>query len=190
MSHLMPLRRMGLVLLLVVSAGLALTRMTATGRASAVAADTPLVTLAPATQAYAGELIVVRLLATNVHNLAGFQSTVRFDPANLRLTGASVSNGLAAGGRALLQLGPVLRDGAVAIGAATCPTASCTDRRFASAPRAPAGLDGQVELATISFYTETPARYQLTLEGVQLVDPQGGRLAAGIANTTIDVTTR
>lgn len=149
-----------------------------------------MVALLPPPAARAGELITVKLVVQNAHNLAGFQSTVSFDSTKLRLTGATIERGLTRSGRGMLQLGPVLRDSSVVVGAATCPAAVCSDPRPSQAARILQGVDGDADLATVSFYTETPGRYELTLGGVQLVDPQGVPLVAGTASALLDVTAR
>jgi hypothetical protein len=149
-----------------------------------------IVTLLPPGDAHAGELITVKLVVNNARNLAGFQSTVSFDPTQLHLTGAKVENELASSGRGIVQLGPVFRDSAVVIGAATCPVAQCDDSRPGRIAGAIPGVDGQITLATISFYSAAPGRYTLKLDDVRLVDTQGQRLMAGAANTVLDVSAR
>jgi hypothetical protein len=133
-------------------------------------------TLEPAGEARAGQLITLRLVARNAQDLAGFQGVVQYDQAGLRLTGASVDGGLGRGGRGVMPLGPVMGDGSVALGAATCPIRDCASLQAQLAARAERGVSGRVELGTLEFYGAAPGSYSLSLEGVQFVDPQGNRL--------------
>lgn len=179
-----------LVALVVVLMALALAGAGYLGRSAL--AQTPektaAVSLVVPAQAGAGRLIAVKLVAARVANLAGFQATVSYDPARLRLTGARIEKGLARGGRDVLPLGPVLREGSVVLGAATCPVAACNDPRPATAKRALEGIAGTVELAVFEFYSEQTGRYELRLDGVILVDPQGARLPAKAAGAVLEVT--
>ncbi len=143
--------------------------------------------LVPDGEARAGQLITVRLVARNARDLAGFQGVVRYDPAALRLTGASVGEGLGRGGRGVLPLGPVMGDGAVALGAATCPISDCASQRPALAQRAEAGVSGQVALGTLELYSGAPGSYSLSLEGVIFVDPQGNRVAVQAEPLVLEV---
>lgn len=148
----------------------------------------PTVALELQGDAKAGQAITVRVVAYNMRNLAGFQSTVNFDPQSLRLTDAKLGDDLKSSGRDLMPLGPVLRDGSAVLGAATCPVANCADRRIQQARRITQGVNGNINLGEVSFYAEKPGRYTLKLDGVKLVDPQGNPLTANVADTVIDVT--
>lgn len=159
------------------------------GSAAARSAPAATVALLPPAHARAGDLINVRLVARGAHDLAGYQGAVRFDPAQLRYISAEVSAGFGAAGQEVLPLGPVLRDGAVALGAATCPVAICHASRSVPAAQV-LGLDGQVELGVVSFYAAAPGRYRLTLADVRLVDPQGSPLASVTSDTFVDVAAR
>src|SRR5262245_4449991 len=176
-----------LALAALVALGVAGAAMFGAGPAASAAQETRVV-LVPPSQARTGELVTVRLLAQNAHNLAGFQATVLFDPSRLRLTGATIEPGLKASGRDMLKLGPVLRDGSAVLGAATCPVANCSGAPASPTVRLLNGVDGQVELGTISFYIVTPGRYELKLDGVQLIDPQGKRLTTAATNAALIVT--
>jgi hypothetical protein len=134
-----------------------------------------------------GELITVRLVANNASDLAGFQGTVQYDSAGLRLTGASVETGLERSGRGLVALGPVMRDGAVVLGAATCPVSDCGSTPGRAVPRVETGVSGTVELGTLEFYSTAPGTYQLTLDGVKFVDPQGNTLAVRAEPLVLEV---
>lgn len=136
----------------------------------------------------AGDVITVQLIARNVRNLGGFQSTVRFDPANLHVTGATLSDELKRSGRDVLPLGPVLREDAAVIGAVTCPAGSCADAQpQRSFLRMLAGVGGDVTLGDVSFLANGPGTYNLTLDNVKLVDPQGNLLTVRVINTTLTV---
>lgn len=133
-------------------------------------------TLEPVGEVRAGQLITVRLVARNAQDLAGFQGVVQYDRAGLRLTGASVDGGLGRSGRGVLPLGPVMSDGSVALGAATCPLRDCASLQTRLAARVERGVSGRVELGTLEFVGAVPGSYRLSLDGVQFVDPQGNRL--------------
>ena len=139
------------------------------------------------TAAYTGTLISVDLVASNVHNVTGYQAAVEFDATHVRLVGASIADDLKRGGRDFLQLGPVERDGAVVIGAATCPVGKCSNPDPARAVRVPRGIDGRVTLGTVRFYVTTPGQYTLSLDEVRLVDPQGHFLPASASSAVLDV---
>ena len=159
-------------------------------QAAASASQVATVTLEPVGSAKRGEAMVVRIVATNVRNLAGFQARVRFDSASLRLIDASAGTELAGTGRDLLALEPVEQQGAVTIGAATCPVKDCHATRPKRAQRINRGVDGRVVLGTIEFYTEQPGQYALALESVKLVDPQGNPLAFTTTDSVLDVATQ
>jgi hypothetical protein len=158
--------------------------------AYAAPAEPTQVTIIAPNYARTGEPITIRLVANQAQNLAGFQSLIAFDQHSLRLLSAEVAKDLQRGGREVLALGPVLREGAVVVGAATCPAATCHSRRNQQAATHTPGLNGQVELATITLYTQTPGRYELRLDGVTLVDPQGNSLITTLTNTVLEVVAR
>lgn len=152
--------------------------------------ETEVVLVAPS-DAHPGELLTVKVVARNVRNLGAFQSTVRFDPSQLRLTGATIAEDLKRSGRDVMEMGPVLRDDAAVIGAITCPIGRCGDAKPGiSLRQLLAGVGGEVELGTISFYAAAPGSYQLSLEQVQLADSQGNVLSAQSVNTTLVVQAR
>ncbi len=138
------------------------------------------VALVPIGQARAGQRLTVQLVASGASNVAGFQAMVRFGPMPLRLMGATVEEELTRGGRDLVPLGPVLREaeGTVVLGAATCPVSECAEGYPFDATRQPVGVSGRIVLATLTFYAPQPGAYELSLDGVQVVDPQGEPLAA------------
>jgi len=158
-------------------------------RVSAAQQDT-IITLIPPNQAYTGELITVKLVVNNADNLAGYQATVRHGNSDLHLSEAIAEEGLSLSGRDMIPLAPVWQEDAVGLGAATCPVADCSDSQYDSAPRYLQGANGYVELARLEFITSTPGQYNLTLENVQLVDPQGNQLGATPTNIVLEVNTR
>jgi hypothetical protein len=137
--------------------------------------------------ARAGSLISVDLVASNVHNLAGYQATVAFDQATVRLVGASIADDIKGSGRDFLPLGPMERSGAVVLGAASCPARTCSDPHPVQAPRVTRGVDGRVKLGTVRFYISTPGQYTLTLTDVRLVDPQGQLLPVTASSIVLTV---
>jgi hypothetical protein len=137
-------------------------------------------------EAYTGEFIPIKLVVNNAQNLAGFQSTIVFDTNQLQLADVVVESGLKSSGRDLLQMGPVRRDGSVVIGAVTCPSGHCGDS-YGKQSQPLKGVEGQAALATLQLYTEIPGSYELKLENVKLVDPQGNSLAVGSANIVLQV---
>ena len=174
-----------LLLLLVIGSVLALLALGAAFRqpnpatANAVDGETMVVLVAPASSA-PNELLTVKLIVHNARNLAGFQATVRFDPNQLHPTGAALEDELARSGREVLRLDPVMREDSVALGAATCPVAQCSELPVEEIARPAQGVYGRVELATFQFIASTPGRYVLQLDEVQLVDPEGKPLATTI----------
>lgn len=126
----------------------------------------------------AGDPITVRLVVDNARNLAGFQATIAYDPAQLRLIDVVFHDELSRSGRDLLPLGPVRRDGAVVLGAATCPVDRCEAALGEAVTRQDQGVYGRVELASLSFLAASPGNYALGLDGTQLVDPNGNLLDA------------
>jgi hypothetical protein len=156
------------------------------GRATAAQAGTT-VSLEVPQGAAPGDLIEVRLVADNARNLGGFQAAVHYDPAQLRLTGAHLPEQLGNSGRDLLALGPVFRTDSVVIGAASCPVQNCAEALQGRAQQEVEGLNGRVELATLTFYVEQPGQYTLHLQGVKLVDPQGVTLPQHSLDTVLEV---
>lgn len=151
------------------------------------AAGETTVVFVPEGEVRAGDLITVRIEVRNASDLAGFQGTVRYDQASLRLTGATVDQDLTRSGRGILPLGPVMNEGSVALGAATCPAGDCAGQQSAGAARVERGLSGRVQLGTLEFYSTAPGSYTLSLDGVQLVDPQGNRLQVSTLPFVLEV---
>src|SRR5262245_60461854 len=69
-----------IALAMLVALGVGVAVIFGAGPAASAAQETRII-LVPPSQARTGELVTVRLLAQNAHNLAGFQATVLFDPA-------------------------------------------------------------------------------------------------------------
>ena len=159
-------------------------------RATASSTQGATITLNAPAQARAGKLIEIDLIAANVHNLAGYQATVEFNQANVRLVGASIADDIKGSGRDFLPLGPLERPGAVVLGAASCPADRCSDPRPAQARRITRGVDGRVKLGTVRFYAAAPGQYPLTLTDVRLVDPQGQLLPVTAASIVLNVSAR
>lgn len=186
MNWIASLPRMRAALLVAVAVGtlLALSLFASSGIVGAFGETA--VVFVPEGEARAGELITVRVEVRNANDLAGFQGTVRYDQASLRLTGASIGKDLGRGGRGLLPLGPVMGDGNVALGAATCPISDCAGLQ-GGAERVEAGVNGRVQIGTLEFISSAPGSYTLSLDGLQLVDPQGNRLEVVSAPFVLDV---
>ncbi len=181
-------RRLLYAVVLIIMATIALVGLVLFNRqAAASASQTTTVSLEHTEPATAGEPITVRIVANDARNLAGFQARVQFDAAKLRLVDAEAATDLEATGRDLLALEPVVHEGTVAIAAATCPVEHCQDTRPKRAARINRGVDGQVVLGTLVFYTDQPGSFSLTLDAVKLVDPQGNLLAVTTTDTTLDV---
>jgi len=133
-----------------------------------------------------GEPFTVKLVVENSHNLAGFQSSVNYDAAVVKVGDVTFADGLKSNGRDMLPLGPTGREGLLILGAATCP-GDCTSAEPWNNAKATVGVDGRVELADLSFYSDVPGSYELKLDNVKLVDPQGNLLTTVTANTVIQV---
>lgn len=159
-------------------------------QAAASASQVATVTLEPVGSNHAGGAMTVRVVANHVRNLAAFQAKVRFDSTQLRLLDASAAGDLEGSGRDLLALEPVEQQGAVTIGAATCPVKDCHETRPKRAQRIDRGVNGRVVLATIEFSAAQAGQYALALESVKLVDPQGNAIAFTTADTVLDVATK
>lgn len=149
-----------------------------------------IVSLIPPDQAYVGELITVKLVVYNAQNLAGFQSAVHHDANNLYVSGAIFEKGLSQSGRDIMPIIPIRREDAVILGAGTCPVADCSDTQYNSAARYTQGVNGYVELAKLELIANAPGRYELILEDVQLIDPQGNQLGATTTNVMLEVNER
>lgn len=157
-------------------------------RVSASPSGGATITLIAPAKARAGSLITVDLLAKDVRNLAGYQATVQFDSTQVRLVGASIADDLRGSGRDFLPLGPTEQDGAVVLGAVSCPVKQCSDPALARAPRIPNGINGQAKLGTVRFYAAAPGSYPLMLTDVRLVDPQGQFLPVTATSIVLNVT--
>ena len=145
------------------------------------------VTLVPPEQVRVGETITVKLVVHNANNLAGFQSTVNYDASHLYAAGAIMDTGLGQSGRDIMPSSPLLAEGSVIVGAGTCPVADCSDSQFNTATRIADGVDGYVELVKLELIANAPGSYELSLQDVQLVDPQGNQLGAATANAVLEV---
>ncbi len=159
-------------------------------KSAAGAASTATLEIVVPQKARLDEQVRVKVVATGVRNLGGFQSALNFDAKHLLVEHASVTEALKGPNRDLLPLGPVFRDGSVVIGAVTCPVAQCAGARYKEAVRDRSGINGRVELAEIVFVAKAPGRLELKLDKVQLVDPQGNVLPASTANATIEIVGR
>lgn len=147
------------------------------------------VTIELPAEAYTGELITGKLVVHNAQNLAGFQATIGYDQNNLSAS-VYTEEGLETGGRNILLLDPVRREGAIVVGAATCPSADCGDSYARQSRQQARGVDGFAELATLELYADVPGSYELRLENVKLVDPQGNLLATAANGAMLVVRTR
>ena len=174
-----------LSVLLVLTGMLLFTQQAAVGAPSA-----PTVALVVRGPARVGEPLTIQVVATGVRNLAGFQSTLAFDPAQLQVQDVAIADELKASGRDLLPLGPVFRPGAVVLGAVTCPVDQCNTARYTAKDPARPGVGGRVVLAELVVEPAAAGQLQLRLEGVQVVDPQGGVLPVGVTHATLDVAAR
>lgn len=140
--------------------------------------------LSQTAQATVGEMVVVKLVANNAKDLAGFQATLAFDPDVVHLTGANLSEELSRTGRGLITLGPVIGYDTVTLGAATCPVLICENLAEARvAQRQTQGVYGRVELAEFEVFIVAPGTHSLTLSEVQLVAPDGAVLDAATTGT-------
>ncbi len=178
-----PLAPLALVALAVVAVLAAL----ALGFGGSVSASQEPRVLLTGGNARIGEEVTLTLSASHVTNLAGFQANVGYDAAGLEIARAELQQGLKASGRDMFTLGPVGTDGMLTLGAATCPASSCTAAQPWRATKKTAGVDGDVALATLTFTAEQAGRYEITLNDVVLVDPQGNQLPATTVNAVVDV---
>jgi hypothetical protein len=169
---------------------LALLAIAARNGGVTAAAEGTTVILEVPSGAAVGDLIEVPLVVNNARDLAGFQATIHYDPAQLRLTGARLPEHLGNSGRGLLALGPVFREDSVVIGAASCPVADCNDLPRERLQRLPEGVEGRVTIATLSFYVEQAGAYTLRLEGVKLVNPEGASLPQASLDAVLEVSGR
>lgn len=154
------------------------------------AAPAPTIAIVVPQKARVGDRITVQVIASGVRNVGGFQSTVTFDPAVLRVGHATIAEDLKGSGRDLLALGPVLRADAVVLGAVTCPVAQCTSPRYKEKNHSLPGVHGRAVLADVTFEVVAPGQTELRLDRVQLVDPQGTVLPIAAVNATIEVTAK
>lgn len=156
-------------------------------QASAGSENTPRVVLVAPKNVQVGEPATIKLLVLDARNTAGFQTTINFDQAAITLDSAILGQGLAASGRAMLPLGPITREGAVSLGAATCPTSKCASTQYKSAGRQRNGVNGRIELAELVVTATQAGQYNLTLSNVQLVDPEGMPLTIVSTDTVLNV---
>lgn len=155
-------------------------------RTAAGTPQEPDVALVMPEHAQAGQPLTVRVVARHVRDLAGFQGSIRFDQNNLRMADFT-SSALSATGREIIQLGPVVRDGVVTFGVATCPVSRCASRQPATTPQVARGLENDVELGTISFVAVNPGQFDLALTEVRLIDTNGQSRLASAAHARFDV---
>lgn len=154
------------------------------------ASQDTVVTIVPSGEANVGELITLKLVANNARDLAGFQGNVQYDATKLRLTGATVETAIGRNGRGLVPLGPVMKDGSVALGAATCPIADCGSGQGTFGRPVEDGVNGSVDLGTLEFFSSEPGSYTINLDGVQFVDPQGNKLDVRAESFVLQVQSR
>jgi len=178
---------MALVFIALGSVALVVSFLFVSHQNTAQASPATTVTLAPVGDVRAGEPIRLRLVVTGARNLAGFQAAVAFDSPQARVLDAAAVEGLRGSGRGMLRFGPVLRENAVIFGAATCPVEDCSTAQYRSATRKPLGVNGRVELGEVVLDIAVPGRYNVRIDDVKLVDPQGNVLPAASTNLMLDV---
>ena len=129
--------------------------------------------LAVPARAQVGERVTFTLYGRSLQDLAGFHAVLRFDHLGLDFAAAELSPELEAQG-SLIAVGPVEVDGAVHLGAASCPAAECsrvTD--YGLAERRTPAAGGDLPLATFAFYVRQPGAYQLALDELKLFNAAG-----------------
>jgi hypothetical protein len=140
--------------------------------------------MSQSTPVVVGQVAIVKLVANNAKDLAGFQATLSFDPAAVHLTGAKLSTELSRTGRGLIRLGPVIGYDTATLGAATCPVLVCENLAEARvAEHSTQGVYGRVELAEFEVFIVAPGAHTLTLSDVQLVAPDGALLDVAATST-------
>jgi len=106
-------------------------------------------------------LVEVQLRASDVKDLASFETKVTFDPDRLQLQEVSLSDWLGSTDRQVIPLGPSVDTvaGSVSLGAVSFGNTS--------------GVDGDGVLATLRFRVLTPGISRLTMSVAKMTDTQG-----------------
>jgi CSLREA domain-containing protein len=153
--------------------------------ASSAKGGAPRLTLVGPSTAAVNEPFSVDLVARGVKNLAGYETTLQFDPAAIVFGGAQQRGlGLAATGRGVEALGPVERTDGIVIGAWSCATPDCVTR---GGKRAAKGPSGNVLVARLSFTAMKAGRIQIGLARVRLVDSAGRALNTKLSADSLQV---
>jgi len=124
-----------------------------------------------------GSSCTIGAVARNVVDLGGFQYTLRFNPAVVRVEGATLGSFLSSTGRSASAVGPVIDNqaGTVTFGGFS----------FGAA----AGPSGTGTLASITFRALAVGSTALTFEGVQLTDTHAASISV-VARTGGTLTVR
>ena len=139
----------------------------------------PSLYLALPTAAAIGDTIIVRLMADNVVNLAGFQAAITYDKGSISFLQAAAGQGLTANNTDIFPIGPARFANTVVFGAAACPTMNCTAAIHDSASQSIEGVSGTaVELAAFHFVVQKAGEHDFMLNEAMLVDKQGRPLLA------------
>lgn len=126
--------------------------------------------------AAAGEMITVTLVVEDAIDLAGFQVELSYDAAGLKYASAAPAAAFAGSSRQVLPLGPVRKEGAVLLGAATCPVADCDAVLYEQARSGVTAAGSVIELATFSFFVRESGTHEIHLSEALLVDSSGNPL--------------
>jgi CSLREA domain-containing protein len=126
------------------------------------------------TQIDPGGQIDLKLSIRNGNDVAGFESSVLFDPSAAEFAGLQVAdNSVHSLGRDVGQLAAVETSYGASIGFYSCPGSNCLDNK---SPRKFHGAGGTVALGTLSLIGDAEGKLAITFDAVKAVDASGNTI--------------
>jgi CSLREA domain-containing protein len=114
----------------------------------------------------AGQPTVVEVILRGARNVVGWQASLHVDPRLVEVAGVTQPAGTLGAGRGVVPLGPIDTAQGVALGGASCATASCLG---ATGARSSSGASGRVVLARVRLLPLRSGPLTVSADGLQLV---------------------
>jgi len=146
----------------------------------------PVLSVSAPSRVRLGEPITLTLKMDNVADVAGYETTLLFDPAAAHFSVLQQrNNDLHRFNRGVEPLGPVILSDGVTFGLFSCPATDCV--HLARGPRAVRGGHGALTLARVVIVPDQPGTLDLRFGSTKVVDSMGAPIAVGAADPTLTV---
>ena len=146
----------------------------------------PVLSVSAPSRVRLGDPITLTLRIDNVADVAGYETTLLFDPAAAHFSALQQrNNDLHRFNRGVEPLGPVILSDSVTFGLFSCPATDCV--HLARGPRAVRGGHGALTLARVVIVPDQPGTLDLRFGSTKVVDSMGAPIAVGVADPTLTV---